>query len=545
MVAAAHPVVLRGAALGSAATARQLILERADEDFIPAIFDELTRANTNDARDLLKTIASTKTANGILKLYQPVQRVFNVALFEMLCDVPGHPRFDPTRIESAGMVIRRIWRDGGGTPHFDTHEGWRQDGPTLRGWVKFDTPAEFNVDPDPVQRPVQRIGHPEADRRLALLRGEKERLSETFTPLFPAPPEVCTALGKTILFGVIPVASAEQSEAPAPVSYTTADVNAVLSPMLTAGGTSLNLVVPRPNAWVVPKTADEDDMAPWVNLLRQLVVELDAFGESRESKALFAALERIHVPMEREYRRHDQPTRTAGELLRQHAAVLVNREHAPTRRPGVAWPGYPEVQMPSEWPTLSGAVARDIATAAKAVLEARIAAVIKPRTPRYDQRKRTTKQVRPGRYDETGPMYRLRAFARVRHHDDCPPHLVWSATSDAFAIAPWYEGGGAPPVQVALPDPSDQDFLKALKPNVAFAVPGSLFDMINKNQPKKLFDAKGSAGGAVELDWICGFNIPIITICAFIVLTIVLSILDYIFHWIPFVRICLPIPKKP
>ena len=37
-------------------------------------------------------------------------------------------------------------------------------------------------------------------------------------------------------------------------------------------------------------------------------------------------------------------------------------------------------------------------------------------------------------------------------------------------------------------------------------------------------------------------SIPIITICAFIVLNIFLSLFDLFFSWMLFIKICLPIP---
>ena len=46
------------------------------------------------------------------------------------------------------------------------------------------------------------------------------------------------------------------------------------------------------------------------------------------------------------------------------------------------------------------------------------------------------------------------------------------------------------------------------------------------------------------LGWICSFSIPIITLCAFIVLSIFLSLFDLIFKWMAFIKICIPFPKK-
>ena len=42
---------------------------------------------------------------------------------------------------------------------------------------------------------------------------------------------------------------------------------------------------------------------------------------------------------------------------------------------------------------------------------------------------------------------------------------------------------------------------------------------------------------------ICSLSIPIITICALILLMIIVSLLDVIFRWLPYFIICFPLPK--
>ena len=149
----------------------------------------------------------------------------------------------------------------------------------------------------------------------------------------------------------------------------------------------------------------------------------------------------------------------------------------------------------------------------------------------------------PGRYDEPGARYVLRAFVRLKADAAAGAcaRTVWSEPSEPFVIAAWYEGSGAPPVQIALPDPT-RDFLKSLKPNVSFVVPASLQALLSGN-PKDLADGKGKPGG-IGLGWICSFNIPTITICAFIVLNIFLSLFDLFLGWMAYIKICLPFPKR-
>jgi hypothetical protein len=147
-----------------------------------------------------------------------------------------------------------------------------------------------------------------------------------------------------------------------------------------------------------------------------------------------------------------------------------------------------------------------------------------------------------GRYQNPDRVYQVFGFLRVKCEEGCPPKIVWSKPSIPFRIAPWYDGPGVPVPPVILPDLTNKDTLNKLKPNVSFGVPAGIFDSIQGASLDGLM--KGNKpGGGLNLDWICGFNIPIITICAFFVLNIFLSLLNIIFFWLPLVKICIPIPK--
>jgi hypothetical protein len=185
------------------------------------------------------------------------------------------------------------------------------------------------------------------------------------------------------------------------------------------------------------------------------------------------------------------------------------------------------VTLPVAWPAISTGAATAIRTAFAGVLQARFAAFA-PRLTRFD--------------DPTA-RYRIHGFMRVRRDDGCPPELVTAGPSQVYAIAPWYDPSGAPPVLVRLP-PLARGNIKKLKPNVAFVVPKNLLNILNRNKPADLIAGEGKDGGDGGLDWICGFNIPIITLCAFIVLFIFLTLLNIIFWWLPFIRICFPLPRN-
>jgi hypothetical protein len=111
--------------------------------------------------------------------------------------------------------------------------------------------------------------------------------------------------------------------------------------------------------------------------------------------------------------------------------------------------------------------------------------------------------------------------------------------SEPFRIAAWHESSQRVHPPIPLPDPATA--IQNAKPNCAFHVPGSLMGAM---QGATLSGLSNGAGGgpALTLDWICGFNIPLITICAFFVLNIFLGLLNIVFFWLPFIKICIPFP---
>ena len=184
--------------------------------------------------------------------------------------------------------------------------------------------------------------------------------------------------------------------------------------------------------------------------------------------------------------------------------------------------------MPARWPAISSQLA---------------GAILSNALGRVTNKAVELSSGRP-RFGEAGRSYAAQGFVRLRRPDDCPPVTIWSSPTPAFTIAPWFDSKeGTPPVQIALPDITDRNKLKQMKPNVAFQVPEALFNLL-QNSPDDFLDGKAKQKIGVALDWICAFNIPIITLCAFIVLNIFLSLFDLIFRWLMFIKICIPVPKK-
>lgn len=543
---AAGDTILRGltgsATRHDARASAPTILKRTEQKFVQAVLQALSDGDL----DVLLDGAIRAEPGAVLKLSQPIHRVNYVALVEIVANTFCLPRLDPSLIDSAGLVVRRVADDddGSGT----SLEGWLEDSRhVLRGWCKLSSDQE-SADPDAARRPAPSVGHPEIDRRLALqgfVGGPwSEPLSENVAPLFATPPAVAEATDRTIRFGVVPVTSNERSEVPPKQpDFALANVAAHLHPLLRASGgmTSPSWANQTYDPTYVPPDGASDDLNQFILMLRQLDVELDAFGTGPAAKALFDALNQVQLPFQTDASAAIEAalgalgleitdiggtlatvSLPAGDFLKQAASVLVERNGA-DQNP------LPAVTMPTAWPDLTAAQADAIVQATRGALVARLP------------------QIHPNeaRFEDPARQYRLRAFVRVKRPDGCPPEIVWSDYSAPFRIAPWYETGNAPPVQIPLPDITDRDVLKGLKPNVSFVVPEKLMGMLNGNNPKDVLKGNLSpGGGAGGIAWICSFSIPIITICAFLVLNIFLSLFDLVFFWMAYVKICLPFPRK-
>lgn len=117
-----------------------------------------------------------------------------------------------------------------------------------------------------------------------------------------------------------------------------------------------------------------------------------------------------------------------------------------------------------------------------------------------------------------------------------------------FQLAPFFDPA-APvrPIRIQMPEASLDQLRRSAK-GVGIAMSKELRAQVDRARNagmKGLIDQ--NVGGAPSFDFglICQLSIPIITICAFILLMIVVQLLNIIFFWIPYFILCLPrIGKK-
>lgn len=478
-MSATHDVRLRGPRFCD--SERPFVLQHVESDFLPRT---LAALRTEEGRRALRTQVPSRE-DGAIRLYRPSHRTFHLVLVAAECIVPGLPRVDPRKIESAGLVVRRV--------RGRTVQAWRV-APDLTGWVDLDA-AHIDVDPDP-----ERAGSHASDAG-----------AEQVTKLFAPPPDTCRAAGATVYYGLLPLGGAETASAPRTATFTAEEAREVLPSLLRAG-----MRPAIPSAGGVLHVADaarrDATFRAYRAALEQLLVQFDLRGTSPDASRLRALLGDLVL---------EYPDREHGSALahvERAIDVLVMRSDAT----GTG------LRMPLRWPEIGREQEHELTQLFRSALDARIASLAP----------------RAGRYDDASARYEIRAFVRVRRDGGCPPVLVWSAPTEPVSIAPWHANGPAPPLLVQLPDVSLES-IRAMRPNVSFALPPSLHNLLQANDPKALLDGDGAPPPQSPLiAWICSFNIPLITICAFLMLNIFLQLFNIVFGWLAFIRVCIPMPAS-
>jgi len=543
-----HPVVLSGPGrLGEAGAPALLAFDEAD--FLRAL-DELLLSASWPARGWPAHVTrSALGADGAaVRLYQPVHRRFSLALLDAHCLQLGAPKVDPRRIVGSGLVLRRFT----GQAHPSTAEladpqqwqGWMGPESDAQGWVSFASQAQFDADPESSGAAAARTGSAVVDALLAA-RFSRVKAVERTVPLWYVRPEVGAATGRTLLFGLIPTASPVQQRVHA------ADARAELAALRVEGDArrqafidhlskwfKYNIAVAPPRAgglfehsWLTQtRIPDEED--DFIAFIEQLAYEFDAFGENRERwRPVLSQLRmwRFNASLLRPWKYERIETlpflEACARIVRPELVWQFRSVPPPVAMPHLTGPaphGFDPTPPPSMEVLLSSVVAAGLDS-----IEMIAAAQPLPRGP----------------YEDEDARYAVRAFARIKSDEpNCPPRLVWSDPSQNFTIAPWFETTGRP--QPAIPLPKlDRATLAKLKPSTGFSLPPRVRGLLNPNGAQAML-AGNPRRSQWGIEWVLQLSMPIMTVCALVAMTVVLTLLDFVFRWIPFAWILLPRLKK-
>ena len=139
-----------------------------------------------------------------------------------------------------------------------------------------------------------------------------------------------------------------------------------------------------------------------------------------------------------------------------------------------------------------------------------------------------------------------------------PPLL--SAPTEAFQMASFFDPD-APARQIRIPMPINISpaALRRYNKSATLVVSDMLCGQLKRIRKLSLGDLvlsvlpwpfhkdlpKPGPGGscADSLGMLCSLSIPIVTLCALILLLIIVALFDLFFHWIPLLFLCFPIPK--
>jgi hypothetical protein len=130
-----------------------------------------------------------------------------------------------------------------------------------------------------------------------------------------------------------------------------------------------------------------------------------------------------------------------------------------------------------------------------------------------------------------------------RFHDP-----VISEPSRPFRLGAFFDPDApARPLVIRMPFDTSPRGLRRFPKGVAVLMSAKLRQQVERVRDQKLQDLdQGKVGDvpALRLGIICSLSIPIITLCALIVLMIFLQLLNIVFWWMPYFKICLPVPQR-
>jgi hypothetical protein len=140
---------------------------------------------------------------------------------------------------------------------------------------------------------------------------------------------------------------------------------------------------------------------------------------------------------------------------------------------------------------------------------------------------------------------------------------VVSDPTAAFQLAAFFDPDApARPIRIGMPADTTPAGLRKFDRNTAFVLSDvlsgqvsmlkslSFGDLIRAVLPFPLHkdlnvgDLKPGSESGGGFGMVCSFSLPIITICALIMLLITVKLLDIVLYWMPFFQICLPLPKQ-
>jgi hypothetical protein len=480
----------------------------------------------------------------------PLHRAFHVICGEVVCEQLGRPALDPRKIASAGFVIRK--RGNG------REQAWMlEDGEAL-GWQ--DAPTELR-DPD-VHRRLCASGVLHQRSEAAAYSGEEVH------PLHVL--KTTDAAGKvhTLLFGYLPLGGFHYHRAPALALDAASQEEVVQS-------ASASLLWPfgfrdaGSQKWLPEHSIPIEQgrpSKPMFELLR-LLVNRYHLGETAivENVTLEKYLAGMWLydaaalsPLERARALSDGSEGLSKASRRLSLAAYLKdcfsqRENNPLAR----WVVLQERAIDN-----AGGLDRlsklDRLPSAEGKAQLKESLWLRPSDAQElrnllgqrlrDQALAKVKEIPLPKFTQSAnDLYQIVPFVRSLNAED-KEFLQWadqSGRSTPFRVSAPFDPEASRPSLIQMP--SLADLRRGLAQGASMLTPGDTFNLMDRLKLNKGVSPDlvpdGEPGPGLGIQWICSFSLPVITLVAMILLMIMVSLLNIVFFWMPWVRICLPFPK--
>lgn len=483
----------------------------------------------------------------------PAHRAFHLVSCEIICEQTGSPALCPKRITSAGFVIRRV--NGG------REQAWMlEDGEAL-GWQE--APTELR-DPDIYRRLC-------ASGVLQKRTEEPAYSGEQTHPMHTLGTEDDMGRTRTLLFGFVPLGgfyylrNNNATDAFDPVSLEEiSQADAQLLPWPFGYRTASNQ---SDQTWLKVHSRPVDSGRPAKEMFELLRLLINRYHLGESNLPANSALENIAgqlwffttaLPAELqdiEFTDQNQDKFTPYRKMSLWAYLKACFDKGPDN-PLVPWlinqetdidraGGLDHMGQLTKLPATSGSGKLNrhlFMTAADAqnlrellgqrLRDQALGKIQEIPLPKFGQGVRDIFQIVP--------------FVRFLN-DNGKEQIQWAddhSRSCLFRVAAPFDPQASRPSLIQMP--SLADLKRGLAKGASMLTPGDTFDLISALNTKKGATADAvpeDPGPGLGIQWICSFSLPVITLVAMILLMIMISLLNIIFFWMPWVRICLPFPK--
>jgi hypothetical protein len=454
-----------------------------------------------------------------LKLFQAVHGHFHLVAATLVCRMPGLPEHevDTAAKESVTFVLRRVADDEGEWAWVDDPDG--KDG---RSWKLLDAQAKAGIDPEEELLPLFPLRYTKGPRLRRLFvglvptaSGDAFKAAGTLSPLAgpgagagapaadPRPDALRTRVTDPLRALVASeTAAAAGAKNPARIAQAMADQQVEASSFVLLDFAEFlhdRLGWFASGTWTQPTRAEE--LTLWNTTLAQPAV---AGGATGWREALRTAW--------------------SERLILSGDAEGAPSLHLNLRTPGVT-PDQLDLAVVAALPPLPAPDPDAPATSIQGD------AAPPPPVPKLDARGVS--------------QYVLRCVYRRPECGPLRPDVV-SEPSEPFRIAGFFDlDAPVRSITIAMPIDTSIKDLRKLRKNVSFLLSNELRSQMNRvTSLKTALDGKFADGESLDIGLMCSFSIPVITICALMVLMIFISLLNIVFWWMPFLRICFPIALK-